>query len=332
MSSMAVQSPIFLPSHSQEAGRKAEPSPSLGARIKNVLLGRVCIDWKDYIIVAFVVINVAKAAVSFFTGHWMMAMIELLTGGFLAKMRKDYRQFTDLHAATGEYRRENTQHRNNNLMQAQEIARFKSEVGHLVKERERFGEENKTFARSNARYEELSHAMEGALGKASREIDNATNQGRAVSKKVLKNALETFKTKKELLERVEKEISDRLETQDDTLRQYRELAEQVGHMNVRGVEALNQANEELGQTKLAIAHETAKLKELGSQISRMRSEVDRLETARKEIETATGLNLDSANQVRGALSLGGLASSWFGPGKQAPAVLDALQKTSAASA
>ncbi|MDN3506939.1 MAG: hypothetical protein P0S96_06890 [Simkaniaceae bacterium] len=301
MSSVIATAPLL------HAGKA--PTPGIGSWVKNLLFGRVFANWKDSIIVAGVVFWVAKAALSFFTGSWLMAMAEFFTGGFLAMMRKDYRQFTDLHAATGAYRGENHEFRLSNLALRQNIQNLGKEVGLLTNERKRFAHQNDLFAKRNRVYRTQIGVMKDTLRRAIRVIDDANARGRRgideanarvrasnrVSSQILKTALEAFEEKERALTAIAADLDARNEV---AIQQWHQLAGQVSRMNIHGVKALTEAKDELTKvlgdiraertTKADLQREVRHLTKVRDDLQRVVSD---LEGAARKVNLAADRNL-----------------------------------------
>ncbi|NGX47413.1 MAG: hypothetical protein K1000chlam3_00786 [Chlamydiae bacterium] len=287
--SYAIQSPSLLPISFQEAGKQA--GPAMGSRIKN-LFGRVFTNWKDSIIVAGVVFWVTKAAVSFFTGFWMMSIFELFTGGFLAMMRKDYRDFTNLHKTTGELHRGVGKLRETNLQLQLNVKDFQEENKLLTATRKKFGEENKRFAFSNTRLEKEIGTMSEVLGASIGKIENAHAFGKDMVLEVLGDAKKQLESQRKATAQIQKEV---IKKQDEALNRWGQIVKQVGEMKAHGVDVLNEANKSLQVTLREIGKYQAVKLELEDQITRLRATVS-------TIEKASDYNLDTAKKANRAAS------------------------------
>jgi len=272
------------------------PSPSIGTWVKNLLFGRVFANWKDSIIVAGVVFWVAKAVLSFFTGAWLMATAEFFTGGFLAMMRKDYRQFTDLHAATGAYRNENHDYRLSNLehrrlndQQRRQIEAFRQEVVLLAKERKRIAAENDRFAESNTVYKTQIGVMKRTLRSAISEIGSVSAEG----KRIMQAALASFEEKERALTAIARDIDQR---NKESVRQWQELAGQVSRLKFDGVRALNDAKAALGEVLAEIREYEATKKALSTEIGRLQQVRAQLEGVALKVDLAADRNLAAAGK------------------------------------
>lgn len=287
--SYAIQSPSLLPTSFHEAGKQA--GPAMGSWIKN-LFGRVFTNWKDSIIVAGVVFWVTKAAVSFFTGFWMMAIFELFTGGFLAMMRKDYRDFTNLHKTTGELHRGVGKLRETNLQLQLNVESFKEENKLLTATRKKFGEENKRFALSNTRLENEIGTMSEVLGDSIGKIKRAHKNGQDISLQVLGEAKKQLESQRKATAQIQKEV---IKKQDEALNRWGQIVKQVGEMKAHGVDVLNEANKSLQVTLREIGKYQAVKLELEDQVTRLRATVS-------TIKEASDYNLDTAKKANRAAS------------------------------
>lgn len=269
------------------AGRS--PSPGIGSWVKNLLFGRVFANWKDSIIVAGVVFWVAKAAISFFTGAWLLALAEFFTGGFLAMMRKDYRQFTDLHAATGAYRDQNHEFRLSNLELRNNIRNLGREVGLLAKERERIARENDRFAKNNRVYETQIGVMKRTLRSAIGEIGSVSREG----KRIMQAALASFEEKERALTAIARDIDAR---NKESVRQWKELAGQVSKLKYDGVQALNEAKSALSNVLAEIREHEATKKALRVEIGHLQRIRAQLENTALKVDLAADRNLAAAGK------------------------------------
>ena len=273
--------PSFHPTELLEFGAKE-------SEIKNIFSFKFCDNWKDKALSIGTVYYVAKAALSFFTGSWMVSLIELLTAGFLSMLRKEIRDFTNLHLATGNLRGENNTFKLSNLQLQQSIASFKDEVVELRKQRKAFEKENATYSRNNTVFTTSLRTMENVMGSMVSEFKDATTQGREVNQQLIDRQARLYREQKKALVTIQSSLA---KESDATLKRFERLAQDVEKMDARGVAALNQASKELQSTLELIKEKEERVRGLKEQITRMEKVVTDLEAAsKKNTETADYAN------------------------------------------
>lgn len=282
--SLTVQSPSLIPNHAQEFG--------VGSWVKNSLFGRVG-DWKNNLLMAGTAFWVVKAAFSFFSGAWTLAIVELFTSGFLSTIRKDYLSFTNLHKATGVLHKENADFKQSNIALKQTHNYFKKTVEELSAEREKFEGENAKFAMSNTAYKKHLGTMERTLDRAVGEISSASRRGRNVSKKVLKNALQTFSQQKKLIDRMESEIFSK---QTAAQKEWAEVVKKVGNTSLEGVKHLEKAKDDLAEVVAKVAaHKRS--------VEHLEREIKHLERVRGRFESSADRHDRSADRIERLVSI-----------------------------
>ena len=134
----------------------AKPSRTF-ATIKNFFTGKFFQEWKMHMLTAGTIYYVAKAALSFFTGYWMLSLIEFLTAGMFSILRKDIRDFTNHYRVMEGYQKQNSRYEQNNL-------EFRGRLEDMRGENEAFRQSNEAFRLSNKELEQQIQAFSEQMG------------------------------------------------------------------------------------------------------------------------------------------------------------------------
>lgn len=288
-------------------------STNIFGRVKNVLTGRVFENWRESLLSLATVYYVIKAAVTFFSGHWIMALIEISTAGFMAVLRKEIADFTNLHKATASYREQNMEFALNNLDLRKGLSEFKAEVQNLRQESAHFQRNNQDYEYNNQVHAELLRGLESTTAELGDEIRDALDSGTALTENVLRRYLEKlqrFDDTKGTLRAIQTEMS---EERAEALQRFEQLTVQVNEMSINGVRALRDADEQLQGTLREISRAEERARSLGQQITRLEGEINHLEQTRRglqgdvsrlhdvtgQLEVAASRNVASANMVAG---------------------------------
>jgi chromosome segregation ATPase len=297
---------------------------TFGAAIRGFLSGR-SVDLEDTAFLVGVAFWVAKAAFSFFTGSFLLAIVEFCTSRFFAHLHERKKKFANLDKLTDDlgeenikYKLSNAEHSRNNAEQArlnkelkksnkeyrelnaelkENIGNLRTEVGRLKVERKRFAAENDRFAHNNTVYEGQIRVMKATLSRASETIARTSArasgeiEGASIrAKRILDAALASFQEKEAMMRKIGRDLKARNQA---GLEQWERLATEVGEMNVEGVRALRKANEQLQRT-------IAKQEFLNREVSRLEEEVTRLEGIRKGLANVEARNRRTAGRLERA--------------------------------
>ncbi|NGX37038.1 MAG: hypothetical protein K1000chlam2_00188 [Chlamydiae bacterium] len=122
--------------------------------IKHFFTGKMLEHWKMHMLTAGTIYYVAKAAISFFSGYWMLCTIEFFTAAFLSMMRKEIRDFTNHFRVLSGYQKENGRFLLSNL-------EFKERLGDLKGENNTFKESNRVLQGENRTFIQSNRVLQG---------------------------------------------------------------------------------------------------------------------------------------------------------------------------
>lgn len=282
-------------------------------RFKNVLTGRVYQNWREQLFSIGTVYYVIKAALSFFTGHWITCLIELTTSGFMAVMRKEISDFTNLHIATKSYREQNMEFALNNLDLRKGISEFKAEVQSLRQESEKFQSSNEEYAHNNAVHKNLLDTLERTTEELGEEIRTALDQDKDLSKRILNKFLDgvtRIKEEKQLLEGFTGEMR---KEHKQNLKQLNRVLQQVSETGDRHIQIAIEVNEDIKASEKTLKKIRNDLSKYEGQAEAIKQEIEHLQEVRRglqedeariratigDLEIATKRNLDTSHRVAG---------------------------------
>ena len=214
-------------------------------RVKNVLTGRVFSNWREQLLGGATVLYVIKAALSFFGASFLTSIFQFSMAAFMAILRKEIADFTNLHEATKSYRQQNMKFALSNIDMRNSVREFKAEIGNLRKEALRFEASNEEYAYNNQMHSQLLGNLETTTDELAAELRVAMHSGNAVSGRILQGFLEgveRVKEQKQLLTGVQRELQSE---HSEHLDQLEKVLAQVTQAGDHHIHAITEANAEL---------------------------------------------------------------------------------------
>lgn len=252
-------------------------------RVKNVLTGRVFENWKEKLLSVGTVYCIINAALCFFTGYWLTSLFQFSLGAFLGILRKEIKDFTNLHKATRNLQKENNEYRLANSEHRTLLNEFKEGLETLTNQNDRYSD-------NNTLYERHLGTMGQMMTNVAVELETAREEGREVSQEILENALAQFDTTRQTLDIVEANIREANEEQHEKIDKLIKDANQMNHGLFDKIKAaagrLETINDDLADKKETLASLTR--------------EVARLERVGVHVENAAKKNTESAEAVHAA--------------------------------
>lgn len=291
--SILPQSPAFY-----ETGR---PN-SLIRKVQNVLTGRIFMNWKEQLLSVATVYCIINAAMLFFTGYWFSAFSHFFLGAFLAILRKEIKDITNLRKErlglakeNDVYRLANTTHRKlldetkkenkeyklANETHKQLLSDFNEKLSLMEGENARFSKNNDVFETGLAR-----------MGSCMTEIATAIENGTQVSEEFLCKAIREFDSARVALDTAKNNIEQTNSSHRDQIEQLFATASRMNDSLLKKAGALQRKYE---TTKTDLAKIVIDLKNATKERQRLAEEVERLKKVRGSIER-------SADRVESATS------------------------------
>jgi len=284
-------------------------------RVKNLLTGRVIENWREQLLSVVTVYYVIKAALSFFTGHFIVSLLEISTAGIAAVLRKEIKDFTNLHKATRSYQEQNMEFALSNLDLRKGIKEFQSEIQNLRTESERFQASNEEYAHNNAVHKSLLDTLERTTEELGTEIRDALQKGGQLSDRILEKFLEGVDRMKEEKQLLEGFTGDMREEHKEHLEQLDRVLSQVKDTGSRHIQMVCDANEEIRQSRETLQEIRGDLAHYKGQAEALNEEIQHLTQVRKglqedeqriratigQLETVADRNVHSANMAAGVI-------------------------------
>lgn len=231
----------FLPLSFYEKGGSTQPG--LFQRVKSALWGRIT-NWEDSLIVAAVVYYVVKAAASFFTGYWILSLVEVLTAGFLAVVRRRLRDSLTLEKGYNILEKQNIDLKKNNYDFRKGLVTFNEELKDFSRQKEQNAAQIKRLELDLTTFEGQMGSMKQGYEQAIKEIDYAASRGKQVSSQILKDHLKNFEAQKELIDKAKGEL---IEQRDETHVLWKQIVASANKMNAQQVEEVQRLATQVGE-------------------------------------------------------------------------------------
>lgn len=254
-------------------------------RVKNILTGRVFTNWREQLLGGVTVLYVIKAALSFFSAAFFPALFQFSMAAFMAILRKEIADFTNLHKATKDYRSQNMKHALNNLELRENVQQFKHEIRSLRREAERFEASNEQYAYNNEMHRHLLGNLEKTTDDLASELRDAMASGQAVSQRILQGFLsgvERIQDQKKLLRGVQRELRA---DHHEHLGQLEKVLGQVQSASDRQIRAVTQANAELEKSRRSLEKIRRDLAQFEGQAEALKGEIENLKEVRAGLQT-----------------------------------------------
>lgn len=272
-----------------EQGIRFKP-PAFVKKIQNVLTGRIFSNWKENLLTLGTVYCIINAALSFFTGYWFAAFCQFSLGCFLSIVRKDFRDFTDLHLMNRSLQKENHDYRLANARHTALLSQFEEKLQFM-------DGQNTRFTRNNATYETHLNTMGTQMTAIADELKHAREQGRAVSQEVIDRAIIQFDGEKEAL----KLLRGTIVTANEGHRaQVKKMMTQAHTMNAGLLEKMGAATRKLEAIDKSLATKQQEVERLNREVTRLEAVRTGLEDANNRLGDTITLNHQSAMKVSDA--------------------------------
>lgn len=295
-----------------------------GKGFRNLLMGRVCANWKESALTFFCVTLVISAIYLFINGKLILSLFLLLNAAFNAILRREIHDITNLHKQNVEYSRNNDQHLALNYQQKESVIRLEKTVTtlnvtveQLATEAEKYKGENIKFKESNEEYQRLNIAARHLLEDIARQstgitemFTNALQNGQEINAEMLRQYRETaghISEQMKLFDRVKNQVDGKAAEMERATQELISIAKQS---NTQHLETLNAVQQLASQAKQELAAAKAELdvvrKQVQEQTRILEETVRRVDEATKHNEAAARI---SYNTALGAQQIG---AQWFG--------------------
>ncbi len=285
-----MASSIFALHTIPEIHERGIKPPAFVKTIQNILTGRIFSNWKENLLTLGTVYSIVNAALSFFSGYWFAAFCQFSLGCFLSVIRKDFRDFTDLHLMNRNLQKENHDYKIANSRHAALLNRFESKLAFMEGQ-------NTRFDQNNAVYETHLGTMGTMMTDIASELEHARDQGRAVNQEVLDRAIKQFDSEKQALTLLKGSI---ITANEGHREQVKQLMTEAQAMNGALFEQMGAATRKLEAIDSSLASKKV-------EVEALKKEVDRLQAVRTGLEDGIGrmhrtidLNHESAEKVSDA--------------------------------
>jgi len=250
--------------------------------IGTILKGRICANWKANTLMAFTVFHVVVAAISFFSGEWLLASLFLMNAGVDAVLHREFRDLASLQKQTIRHGKNNNSQMVQNYLLKENVdelqsinTSFNGKVNHLEGQIGRLEKNVLKQEEQIARNDEIQKALEENL-----QSMKATLQGHkdltAAQKLELVKTITHLEGQRATLKDFNQEMSQGLKAR---IQDFTTIAGQVKTMNADGVQLLRDA-----QVKLAVTQ--AKQRTLDDSLAQRQEE---LQTTTKKLALVTAL-------------------------------------------
>ncbi len=301
------------------------PRRSLGGRrrVQNVLTGRAFPNWRDQMLKAGTVYNVAFAATAIFTGNWLSVASHFSVGALLGSVRKEIKEYGDLHKVSKNMQKSALEHVAANARHRALLSKFGKQLSAMDKQNAQFRENNKTFKESNETYKHHletheSHNREYAnlndrfsvgldkLGGYLELMKDAIAKGHKVSEKILKKAMKQLAEERRLLRTMHTRLkksnqayassnaehrranADQRRISSNFKRQVKAIISDARNLNAALYTKADTLEQRCRATASKLAEEVEKLERVRATHKQLQTEVGRLKTEVDHLETVRG--------------------------------------------
>lgn len=281
--SLAIQNPS-LPVHITETGKPT--ASSFFEKIKNFpLLGRLfTINYQDLLMIGAVVFYIAKMAIDFFSGAWMLALVEGATALLVAKLRKQLIESMDMEGALKTTKKENLTFHHNNLQLTRTQKALQKEVNDLTSLKGEFEKERYHFHDENLKLTKSREGIENTITEALKNIKQTGSLGAAGVKTTLEQALKTLKTQQKIVEKLEKDQTLREGKMNKT---WEDILTRTSQISALEADMYNKQQAQIDEQKKTISANQEAIKHLKEERARLQKIVTDLEVSANRVDTVS---------------------------------------------
>jgi len=289
---LAIQSPpVFAQAYERSSEETTSDTGSWLTSIKNLLTGRVCVNWQSNLLIALTALHVVNSVICLFSGSWGLALLSVATAATCATLRGVLAKHASWEKKLNRMQKENSTHELNNCRQEDSIDELDRQVNSLMQARDSFKAEAEQYKQLNTQHESLLNTM----GDQITRMTTALDEGRALSLEAAAEMRQNAQTLTAQVGNLPQELQDAL---GPKVAQFGALADKIGGLTEESIRRMNEAQANLEH----------RLQQLGNVNGQLTARNEELANTRQELERVKGELQEEVQKLQSAGQLNTLSA------------------------